>query len=186
MKLLTHNMLQCHIKGVKDGYPFKIEAEKVEERPADYDPDFLRHIFPRIQWKALREAASSMGKRAAALASPATMPQAGSRARCRATLLPWPGVSKAGVATQFSASLGCPQRHPHCKALLSIDCRGEQPARDGVRRAAARRGLFKGFPPRTAGSAPGGGFADLPRNRAEIPSEPGHPKPAASRGRSLR
>ncbi|GAB4815841.1 hypothetical protein N2152v2_002887 [Parachlorella kessleri] len=61
MKLLTHNMLQCHIKGVKNGYPFKIEAEKVEERPADYDPDFLRHIFPRIQWDALREAASSMG-----------------------------------------------------------------------------------------------------------------------------
>ncbi len=70
MKLLTHNMLQCHIKGVKNGYPFKIEAEKVEERPADYDPDFLRHIFPRIQWDALREAASSMGKRTNALASP--------------------------------------------------------------------------------------------------------------------
>lgn len=29
MKLLTHNMLQCHIKGVKNGYPLKIEAEKV-------------------------------------------------------------------------------------------------------------------------------------------------------------
>lgn len=32
MKLLTHNMLQCHIKGVQNGYPFKIEAEKVEVR----------------------------------------------------------------------------------------------------------------------------------------------------------
>lgn len=29
MKLLTHNMLQCHIKGVQNGYPFKVEAEKV-------------------------------------------------------------------------------------------------------------------------------------------------------------
>lgn len=38
MKLLTHNMLACHIKGVKNGYPFKIEAEKVEEREADFDP----------------------------------------------------------------------------------------------------------------------------------------------------
>ena len=65
MKLLTHNMLACHIKGVKNGYPFKIEAVKVEERPADYDPDFLRHVFPRIQWDALREAASSMGEPAA-------------------------------------------------------------------------------------------------------------------------
>ena len=29
MKLLTHNMLQCHIKGVQNGYPLKVEAEKV-------------------------------------------------------------------------------------------------------------------------------------------------------------
>lgn len=61
MKLITHNMLQCHIKGVKNGYPFKIEAEKVETREMDYDPDFLRHIFPRIQWNALRQGAESLG-----------------------------------------------------------------------------------------------------------------------------
>lgn len=56
MKLLTHNMLQCHIKNVKNGYPFKIEADKVETRDVDFDPDFLRHMFPRIQWHALKEA----------------------------------------------------------------------------------------------------------------------------------
>lgn len=61
MKLLTHNMLSCHIKGVTNGYPFKIEAEKVEIREVDYDPDFLRHIFPRIEWNVLREAAETMG-----------------------------------------------------------------------------------------------------------------------------
>ena len=61
MKLLTHNMLQCHIKGVTNGYPFKIEAEQVETREVDYDPDFLRHIFPRINWSALREAAETLG-----------------------------------------------------------------------------------------------------------------------------
>lgn len=38
MKLLTHNMLACHIKGVKNNYPFKIEAEEVVEREADFDP----------------------------------------------------------------------------------------------------------------------------------------------------
>jgi multifunctional methyltransferase subunit TRM112 len=61
MKLLTHNMLQCHIKGVTNGYPFKIEAEKVEIREIDYDPDFLRHIYPRIQWDALRQGAEALG-----------------------------------------------------------------------------------------------------------------------------
>lgn len=62
MKLLSHNMLQCHIKGVKNGYPLKIEAEKVEVREADLEPDFLRHIFPRIHWGALREGAAAMGE----------------------------------------------------------------------------------------------------------------------------
>lgn len=38
MKLLTHNMLACTIKGVKNGFPLKIEAEEVVEREADFDP----------------------------------------------------------------------------------------------------------------------------------------------------
>ena len=29
----------------------------------DFEPDFLRHIFPRINWGALREAAAAMGER---------------------------------------------------------------------------------------------------------------------------
>ncbi len=28
----------------------------------DFEPDFLRHIFPRINWGALREAAAAMGE----------------------------------------------------------------------------------------------------------------------------
>uniref|UniRef100_A0A7S1SR84 Multifunctional methyltransferase subunit TRM112-like protein n=1 Tax=Tetraselmis chuii TaxID=63592 RepID=A0A7S1SR84_9CHLO len=60
MKLLTHNMLACHIKGVKNNYPFKIEAKKVEEREAEFNPEFLRHIFPRLEWTALKEAAETV------------------------------------------------------------------------------------------------------------------------------
>jgi hypothetical protein len=43
MKLLTHNFLQCHVKGVKNGYPLKIEAVKIEVRDADYDPGARQH-----------------------------------------------------------------------------------------------------------------------------------------------
>ena len=43
MKLLTHNMLSCHIKGVKNGYPFIIEATKVVEHEADFDPGTSGH-----------------------------------------------------------------------------------------------------------------------------------------------
>ena len=31
MKLLTHNMLACHIKGVTNNFPLKIEATKVRK-----------------------------------------------------------------------------------------------------------------------------------------------------------
>lgn len=37
------------------------QATKVQEVDADYDPSFLRHIFPRIEWLTLREAAEVMG-----------------------------------------------------------------------------------------------------------------------------
>lgn len=43
MKLLTHNFLQCHVKGVKNGYPLKIEAVQIEVRDADYDPGVRQH-----------------------------------------------------------------------------------------------------------------------------------------------
>lgn len=82
MKLLTHNMLQCHIKGVQNGYPLKIEAEKVEVREMDYEPDFLRHIFPRIQWDALREGAAAMGERRAAGGGARCSGPAASRSSC--------------------------------------------------------------------------------------------------------
>jgi hypothetical protein len=38
MKLLTHNMLSCHIKGIRNGFPFIIEVTKTETVDADYNP----------------------------------------------------------------------------------------------------------------------------------------------------
>lgn len=35
---------------------------QVEEVDADYDPDFLRHMYPRLEWPALKEAAHAMGE----------------------------------------------------------------------------------------------------------------------------
>eukprot|EP00250_Pteridium_aquilinum_P002279 c12477_g1_i1 orf=101-469(+) len=61
MRLLTHNMLSCNIKGVTNGFPLGIEATSVETKEADMNPDFLRHIFPKLEWKAFRQAAQSLG-----------------------------------------------------------------------------------------------------------------------------
>ncbi|MCO5597836.1 hypothetical protein L7F22_051920 [Adiantum nelumboides] len=61
MRLLTHNMLSCNIKRVTNGFPLGIEATTVETKEADMNPDFLRHIFPKLEWKAFRDAAHSLG-----------------------------------------------------------------------------------------------------------------------------
>ncbi|XP_022894435.1 multifunctional methyltransferase subunit TRM112-like protein At1g22270 [Olea europaea var. sylvestris] len=61
MRLLTHNMLSSNIKGVTNGFPLLIEVEKVVEKQVDFNEDFLRNMFPKIEWKALVEASRTMG-----------------------------------------------------------------------------------------------------------------------------
>ncbi|XP_047317856.1 multifunctional methyltransferase subunit TRM112 homolog A-like [Impatiens glandulifera] len=61
MRLLTHNMLSSNIKGVTNGFPLKIEAEKVMEKEVDFNPDFLRNMFYKIEWRPLVDAARTMG-----------------------------------------------------------------------------------------------------------------------------
>mmetsp|Transcript_17913 Transcript_17913/g.17228 ORF Transcript_17913/g.17228 Transcript_17913/m.17228 type:complete len:125 (+) Transcript_17913:112-486(+) len=57
MRLITHNMLKCNIKGVENGYPLRIEVEKTEILPSDYDAALTISMLKKIQWKALRSAA---------------------------------------------------------------------------------------------------------------------------------
>lgn len=61
MKLLTHNMLTCNIKGVKNGFPLKVEADDVQVKEADYNPEFLTRMIKKLEWKALIDTAQSLG-----------------------------------------------------------------------------------------------------------------------------
>ncbi|XP_031274999.1 multifunctional methyltransferase subunit TRM112 homolog A-like [Pistacia vera] len=61
MRLLTHNMLSSNIKGVTNGFPLRIEVEKVIEKQVDFNPDFLKNMCPKIEWKALADASRSLG-----------------------------------------------------------------------------------------------------------------------------
>ncbi|KAJ7959007.1 Multifunctional methyltransferase subunit trm112-like protein [Quillaja saponaria] len=61
MRLITHNMLSSNIKGVTNGFPLRIEAEKVVEKPVEIDPKFLKNMFVKIDWKALVDASRIMG-----------------------------------------------------------------------------------------------------------------------------
>ncbi|KAL4219481.1 hypothetical protein ACF0H5_022059 [Mactra antiquata] len=63
MKLLTHNMLTSNIiKGVTKGFPLGIQVSKLEEKSVDFNPDFVARMIPKIDWSALKQAASDVGK----------------------------------------------------------------------------------------------------------------------------
>ncbi|KAL7155947.1 hypothetical protein ABFS83_03G110400 [Erythranthe nasuta] len=61
MRLLTHNMLSSNIKGVTNGFPLLIEAVKVVEKEVDFNEDFLKNMFVKVEWKALVEASRTLG-----------------------------------------------------------------------------------------------------------------------------
>ncbi|MFS7888293.1 putative multifunctional methyltransferase subunit Trm112 [Helianthus anomalus] len=48
MRLLTHNTLASNIKGVTNGFPLRIEPEKIIEKPVKFNPDFLKNLFTKI------------------------------------------------------------------------------------------------------------------------------------------
>lgn len=61
MKLLTHNMLTSHVKGVKNGFPLRILARKVEVKEITFNAGFITRMIPKIDWSVLRVAADTLG-----------------------------------------------------------------------------------------------------------------------------
>ena len=45
MRLVTHNMLKCNIKGVGNGYPLIIQVENMEIVAMEYNPGYNIFIF---------------------------------------------------------------------------------------------------------------------------------------------
>ncbi|KAF4364297.1 hypothetical protein G4B88_028417 [Cannabis sativa] len=54
-------MLSSNIKGVTNGFPLRIQVQKVVEREVELNPDFLKSMFSKIDWKALVDASRSIG-----------------------------------------------------------------------------------------------------------------------------
>eukprot|EP00640_Fibrocapsa_japonica_P007507 CAMPEP_0113945086 /NCGR_PEP_ID=MMETSP1339-20121228/38477_1 /TAXON_ID=94617 /ORGANISM="Fibrocapsa japonica" /LENGTH=187 /DNA_ID=CAMNT_0000950489 /DNA_START=53 /DNA_END=616 /DNA_ORIENTATION=- /assembly_acc=CAM_ASM_000762 len=61
MRLLTHNVLRCNARGVDEGFPLKIEAEKVEIQESPFQADLIRSIAETLHWGALCEGAKALG-----------------------------------------------------------------------------------------------------------------------------
>ncbi len=57
VRLITHNLLACHVKGcTTNNFPLKLTNVKLALREGDFNPDFLRGFLPRIEWDALIQA----------------------------------------------------------------------------------------------------------------------------------
>ncbi|XP_037117037.1 multifunctional methyltransferase subunit TRM112-like protein [Syngnathus acus] len=63
MKLLTHNMLTSHVKGVTNGYPLLIKPTEVKVNEVDFNAQFVSRMIPKLVWSALLQAAEELGQR---------------------------------------------------------------------------------------------------------------------------
>merc|ERR1712066_684277 len=63
MKLLTHNMMQSHVKGITKRFPLLIKPADggVRVIEQEFNPEFVRRMIGRIEWSALCEAMSWLG-----------------------------------------------------------------------------------------------------------------------------
>ena len=61
MRLFTHNILRCNIKGVTKGYPLGIEATNVTTREEEFNPAFLANLLPKVNWPVLVMGAHALG-----------------------------------------------------------------------------------------------------------------------------
>mmetsp|Transcript_11584 Transcript_11584/g.11600 ORF Transcript_11584/g.11600 Transcript_11584/m.11600 type:complete len:123 (+) Transcript_11584:97-465(+) len=61
MRLITHNMLKCNIRGVENGYPLIIESALIEEVESEFNPDLVKSMLQKINWNAFRIATQNLG-----------------------------------------------------------------------------------------------------------------------------
>lgn len=54
MRLITHNMLQCHVKGCNaNNFPLELQEVVLEQEEAEMNEDFLRNMLTKIEYDAL-------------------------------------------------------------------------------------------------------------------------------------
>lgn len=61
MRILTHNMLVCNSKACNmHGFPLKITPMKIDTEESEFNPDFITHMLPKIDWAGVLSAASDV------------------------------------------------------------------------------------------------------------------------------
>ncbi|KDQ12106.1 hypothetical protein BOTBODRAFT_113423 [Botryobasidium botryosum FD-172 SS1] len=74
VRLITHNLLACHAKGcTTNNFPLAFRDVQLENREAEYNPEFLKGFMPKIEWNALVSTARELGD----VSLPAECPEPG-------------------------------------------------------------------------------------------------------------
>ncbi|GAB5362414.1 hypothetical protein AAMO2058_000794900 [Amorphochlora amoebiformis] len=61
MRLLTHNMLINPMQKFEGAYPLKLIPKKITKEEVKYNPLFVVHLLPKLNYPALLYAASTVG-----------------------------------------------------------------------------------------------------------------------------
>ncbi|PRP88200.1 hypothetical protein PROFUN_04023 [Planoprotostelium fungivorum] len=60
MRILSHNMLQCIVKGCgAANYPLRLNGEAVHKE-SEYNEDFIKHMMSKIDYPALYQASQDV------------------------------------------------------------------------------------------------------------------------------
>jgi multifunctional methyltransferase subunit TRM112 len=60
VRLITHNILQCHVKNCNNGFPLRFENAEVVHTEQEMNTQFLMNMLPRLEWDALRSSAQEV------------------------------------------------------------------------------------------------------------------------------
>ena len=59
VRLITHNLLACHAKGCTvNNFPLIFQDIQIELHEQEFNPDFIKNILPRLEWRALVDSAT--------------------------------------------------------------------------------------------------------------------------------
>ncbi|CAG8722709.1 11764_t:CDS:2 [Dentiscutata erythropus] len=62
MRLIVHNMLQCHVKGCdSNNFPLQLSDVELEIHEIEYNHEFLQSLLTKLDWKAFVATAEQIG-----------------------------------------------------------------------------------------------------------------------------